>query len=67
MYYLQHFQLLHCPEIARNLSSNIAISQNPKLKSLNYFISNNIRYNVPTDFKHKTEHTILSFLSCCLK
>lgn len=43
MYDLQHSQLLHCPEIARNLSSDIAIPQNPKLKILNYYISNNSR------------------------
>jgi hypothetical protein len=37
MVYLQHFQTLHCPEIARNLSSNIATPQNPRFKNLNYF------------------------------
>lgn len=25
MFYLQHIQILHCPEVARNLSGNIAI------------------------------------------
>ena len=30
--YLQHVQILHCPDVCRKLSSNIAISQHPKYK-----------------------------------